>query len=68
MTESAVFFNGNKQGDAQLYVSSDVSTSGDAATFDLFVDVKDGSEVEQVYTQSNLMWNSQDGNWLDSGE
>ena len=67
LTDSSLFLNGVKEGDAVGYLSADTSINGDAAVIYLYALAKNGNEKEQVYTNNTVSWSS-DSSWLDAGD
>ena len=67
ITESYLYISGSKFGDVVGYVSSMVSSTGDAAKMSFYALVNDGYETQQVLTNNTATWFSPSLSWLESG-
>jgi hypothetical protein len=63
-----LYWYDDKVGDATGLLSATTSSSGDAAMYTLVTTIRDGDEVEQMFTNSTIKWYSPKESWLEAGD
>ena len=67
LTDSAVYTNDAKVGDAVGYVSSSVSSTGVDGHLTFYTAVRDGDEEQQLLSNNTAVWFSPSSQWLNAG-
>lgn len=67
MTDSAVYTNSEKVGDAVGFISSMIANSGVEGDLSFYTAVRDGGGAQQVLTNNSAAWYSPSQQWSSSG-